>query len=732
MGRDDRKSAKSIEDIRPVVSESNGEISMSLEETNRVRAMLGLKPLNVGPSKEDREAENHRRHLAEQAQQKEQADVELRLENAKRRRLLHQKVGGPTLAEVTAGEEDLLSAADWVRQSRTKMAALEQEKVKGEKRKRALEEKDRSDAYTRDDLSGMRVAHGLDAFEAGESEILTLKDADILETDDHGVVRGLADGEDELESVAMAEVRRRQEAKDREKRARQGAYQAFDDAEFEEGAGVGPGAQRKILSHYDEEETIKRKRAKGVVRLGAGGELASDGSTPVASSAAPRIPVSLQVETKQNADYYTTEEMESFKKPSKKLRRKKPRSRAKEEEEEEEKAAASVDVAAAARSRDHGSRAARQAANGASDDGVAKAAEGGELDKKDRYDNAVSRAAEKARLALKTEEKLVNMPPPPPPVQEDDADDDLRLSLERARRLAQLKSKVGSRRNVEEEVRERVKKAAAAASSGGDSSAAAGDDMVVVKQEEVDGAEKDGAASGLVFTSASEFTSRLQAVLKEKAANREAARAGAASVKPAKKESAKVSVDETGGSTSASGGATMGTFKEEVLQDSDVEDEMHEAQMMRQPLVSSSVAAALSLLQASGEIKQKVHLAGRAKDLREFQGEAEDQEGGVKIEYRDEFGRQLTRAEAFRQLNYKFHGHGPGKNKLNKRLKILEEERARERKDQGISTTMGALRQVQQATAKPFVVLSGGSSSALPPPVLDLSKGVGEKKAAKR
>ena len=35
-------------------------------------------------------------------------------------------------------------------------------------------------------------------------------------------------------------------------------------------------------------------------------------------------------------------------------------------------------------------------------------------------------------------------------------------------------------------------------------------------------------------------------------------------------------------------------------------------------------------------------------------------DAGVKLEYRDEFGRKLTQKEAFRQLCYKFHGYGPG------------------------------------------------------------------------
>ena len=44
-------------------------------------------------------------------------------------------------------------------------------------------------------------------------------------------------------------------------------------------------------------------------------------------------------------------------------------------------------------------------------------------------------------------------------------------------------------------------------------------------------------------------------------------------------------------------------------------------------------------------------LAGRAKDKRAFKGEEPDDTDGVKLEYRVEFGRLQTRAEAFRQLD---------------------------------------------------------------------------------
>lgn len=49
----------------------------------------------------------------------------------------------------------------------------------------------------------------------------------------------------------------------------------------------------------------------------------------------------------------------------------------------------------------------------------------------------------------------------------------------------------------------------------------------------------------------------------------------------------------------------------------------------------------------------------------------------VKLEYIDDNGRILNAKEAFRYLSHKFHGKGPGKNKIEKRLKKMEQEGVR-------------------------------------------------------
>lgn len=63
----------------------------------------------------------------------------------------------------------------------------------------------------------------------------------------------------------------------------------------------------------------------------------------------------------------------------------------------------------------------------------------------------------------------------------------------------------------------------------------------------------------------------------------------------------------------------------------------------------------VAMQRKNSTIKQ-FHRSGRAKDARRHHGEAEetraDRESGAKLEYRDQWGREITRKEAFRNLCY--------------------------------------------------------------------------------
>lgn len=82
----------------------------------------------------------------------------------------------------------------------------------------------------------------------------------------------------------------------------------------------------------------------------------------------------------------------------------------------------------------------------------------------------------------------------------------------------------------------------------------------------------------------------------------------------------------------------------------------------------------------------------------------------VKLEYIDDEGHVLNSKEAFRYLSHKFHGKGPGKNKIEKRLKKAQQEGLM-KKMSSTDTPLGTLNMLQakqKEMQSPYIVLSGG------------------------
>lgn len=85
----------------------------------------------------------------------------------------------------------------------------------------------------------------------------------------------------------------------------------------------------------------------------------------------------------------------------------------------------------------------------------------------------------------------------------------------------------------------------------------------------------------------------------------------------------------------------------------------------------------------------------------------------VKLEYIDDDGHILNSKEAFRYLSHKFHGKGPGKNKIEKRIKKSLQEQLM-KKMSSTDTPLGTLNMLQakqKETQSPFVVLSGNKQT---------------------
>lgn len=89
--------------------------------------------------------------------------------------------------------------------------------------------------------------------------------------------------------------------------------------------------------------------------------------------------------------------------------------------------------------------------------------------------------------------------------------------------------------------------------------------------------------------------------------------------------------------------------------------------------------------------------------------EKDNYKPNVKLEYIDDDGHLLNAKEAFRYLSHKFHGKGPGKNKVEKRMKKAAQESLM-KKMSSTDTPLGTLTLLQakqKDTQSPFIVLSG-------------------------
>ncbi|KYO44176.1 U4/U6.U5 tri-snRNP-associated protein 1 isoform B [Alligator mississippiensis] len=300
-------------------SGSGEALSLSIEETNKLRAKLGLKPLEVGTikkeagTKEDPMAADVINPMA----LRQREEIREKLAAAKEKRLLNQKLG-----KIKAlGEDDpwLDDAAAWIERSRK----LQQEKDLAEKRAKLLEEMDqefgisslveeefgqrKKDSYSSRDLQGLTVEHTIESFQEGETLVLTLKDKGVL-----------VEEEDVLVNVNL--VDKEKADKNVELRKKKPDYEPYSqDESVDDMAQAKP---RVLLAKYD--ETLGGLRRPGF-RLAAGGE--ADGT---AQRELQQVREALRSQAQSlagpgprlAAEYLTPEEMSvTFRKPKQRVKR---------------------------------------------------------------------------------------------------------------------------------------------------------------------------------------------------------------------------------------------------------------------------------------------------------------------------------------------------------------------------------------------------------------------------
>lgn len=234
---------------------------MDIDQMNKLRKSLGLPLLNVsgqppppseGPtfkehsaSDEDdsetepastletREAEGYGNWSQLQEEKRKRTDREKRKQDIQRRRDAEarvRKLAGKGLGEI---DDDVQDTKAWLKGQKKRQAKIERERAEQLARELAEREREAALEYSSKDLAGVQVAHEIGDFENGESEqILTLKDAEI----------GADDESDQDDILENADIAARDKLKERNDLKKRKAYDVNDDSE------------QGLLSQYDEKK----------------------------------------------------------------------------------------------------------------------------------------------------------------------------------------------------------------------------------------------------------------------------------------------------------------------------------------------------------------------------------------------------------------------------------------------------------------------------------------------
>uniref|UniRef100_A0A1I8ICL6 U4/U6.U5 tri-snRNP-associated protein 1 n=2 Tax=Macrostomum lignano TaxID=282301 RepID=A0A1I8ICL6_9PLAT len=665
--------------------QSSGDvISLSIEETNKLRAKLGLKPLEVNSSASDPKAKpgsssTNFLHAPAKSltQAKHSAKVQERTLIGWQKREMREKLTRLRGLGDDSDEEDKdLSAAAWIERSRN----LEAERRLAEQRAKELAELDAefdvsrlveadvaSSAYSSNDLAGLRVAHSAKKFKEGQTTVLVLQDRGVLDSNDD-------DAAETLINVNMVDDERH--AENVRNRAQVGsAWHAanaglegeagLDDEDDELGGAAGPS----VLAKYDSviaADSASRKRAFVL----AGGETeapAAKSAAALARDAVAAASVSLDgpSELKLAADYLSAAEVAEAAK-FKRRKRKVPKSRMLKADD----LLPLVDDEEASKGRQ----------------------EEGEL------------VDEAPTMPGLTDAEIIEQTPSVA----DEALEDLQLLLERARRVQQQDGRrrprqlpVVNRRDKQDQ--EEDSSGLPSASSGmvfdttaefcrslGDASKAA--TAVAVAQAEARAAVADAAEAASFEASAA--AADVDAGDDEDGLEDDYSIYGGigAALELARRkgylESSGGRRDAAAGSSGVSGLRAKKVFQEDLRHD-DID-----AKFGRRDRLSFGGGG------GGGGVQE-------FKELRNYKPD-------VKLEYTDDDGRVLNQKDAFDYLSHRFHGKGSGKKKTEKRLKKIKEEELL--KSMGSSDTpLGTAEKLhakleRQGTA--YVCLSGRAAAA--------------------
>ncbi|KAF9323830.1 hypothetical protein BGZ91_003325 [Linnemannia elongata] len=679
------------------------EISASIEETNRIRLSLGLKPLNVGPESSSAQIaeDNMKRHREDEAKRAHEDKVKSRIAKSKNKLELNKTMSGKGLGEASDDDDDG-DLYKWTMKSRKK--EKERQAAAAAKREKELQELD--DAYQaeydEDQLAGLRVGHDMSDFAEGEERILTLKDSTILENEEEG---------DELINIQMTEQQRLAKNLENKKKKNRPVYSAYDDDEFTS------GKKKNLLSQYDEvlgteqgNDGFVIGKARKVNRGGAGGLAGSSSDNggltakEIMNQKLKESAIALTYnKTQQAQDYYTKDEAEiTFKKSKKKKKSRSRKADNWDEEGDQEGDAMEVERP--------------------------EPVDISELNFVDDEDLQASLAKARRLATKKTIKKLT-----PEQI---------------AKNLAESKAM-----EVEEDLSERgglvISDVSEFVSNLASSSAVHATPARPTQATREDSPEPMSTSSPTVTEKAQEDT-----VMEDTKGEEEEEEGNFRSRTRAESEEAEdITMKESNESAQAEPeavlaeeplvsrglGSTLALLKQKGA------FEMGNAEQAERSKIQSERAKWLAdarlrearlakeMAQAKARDKEKVRdknysIRDRDRD-REYENQRREQQllderearmknyqPDIKLEYIDDSGNRLNTKEAFRQLSHAFHGKTSGKMKTEKRMKKLEDEK-RLMSMSSTDTPLGmasAFQERQKAAGSAHIVLAVGNRNAVP------------------
>ncbi|KAH7040450.1 SART-1 protein [Microdochium trichocladiopsis] len=625
--------------------------AQDLEEANRLRVSLGMKPLPVPGGSTDGPAYKEKAQDAEDGDGEPASTLETReaaaydnykkvmeAEAAKKKReeklaAIKKARDAAKRAEVFEGkglgdadDDNDVSAKAWLKSQSKRQKKIDQARKYEEQLAAAEAEALANAQYTSKDLAGVRVGHEATAFEDGDAYVMTLKDTNVLDEEDG----------DELENADLRDKEKLN--RNLELKKKKPVYDVH--ATIEDG-------EQSLLAQYDEDMGIKRSKrftldASGT---GSGAQTLGDMAEQAIGQRATKINLDILEDGKPNSDYLDISEIK-VKKPKKKKSkstRKRP----------------------------------------ADDDDIFPT-EPAEEDHSMEVDSGAGFISKKRKT---DDSALID-------------DEDLQATLSIQRRAALKKRK----RVRPEDLARQLKEEANNDDSEDFGDLGEGGLVLDETSEFVSNLKKEDIEERRPRPkqSAPEPVTAMEEDSDEDERMHDGSYADEEPVKREESpinEAAVIGVDEE--KTVGTGvGAALQLLRERNLISQTNSSDLNNKLRQREAFIAEKKTKIHEIEEAARRQRERDRASGRldrmtvrereeyarqqnnARDLQASRQLAEIYKTSyvpnVELKYHDEFGRSLDAKEAFKHLSHAFHGKGSGKGKTDKRLKKIEDERRRE------------------------------------------------------